>query len=119
MAVPALRDRLRIVSVSFDPTHDTPAVVGAYAEHLRTPGFDWVFLTPQSEAVLQPLLDHYDQAVFRDESGAISHVLRVMLIDRERRVRNIYSVSFLHPDTVLADVLTLVMEARSLANDGR
>jgi cytochrome c peroxidase len=118
LAIPELRDRLRIVSVSFDPAHDTPAVVGAYAQHLRAPGFDWPFLTPPSEAALQPLLDRYDQAVFRDEAGAISHVLRVMLIDRERRVRNIYSVSFLHPDTVLADVQTLLMESAATGREG-
>ena len=105
-----LRDRLRIVSVSFDPAHDTPAALGAYADRVRAPGFQWTFLTGRSEAAIQPLLDRYDQAVFRDEAGAISHILRVMLIDRQRRVRNIYSVSFLHPDTVLADVRTLMIE---------
>ena len=111
LADPDLRDRLRIVSVSFDPAHDTPATIATYAEHVRAPGFDWVFLTSRSDAAIQPLLDHYDQAVFRDEGGAISHILRVMLIDRQRRVRNIYSVSFLHPDTVLADVRTLLLES--------
>ena len=48
--------------------------------------------------------------MYRDESGAISHILRVMLIDKQRRVRNIYSVSFLHADTVLSDVQTLLLE---------
>jgi cytochrome c peroxidase len=33
-----------------------------------------------------------------------------MLIDRQRRVRNIYSVSFLHADTVLSDVQSLLLE---------
>jgi len=111
LADPDVRNRLRIVSVSFDPAHDTPAAIAAYADHVRAPGFDWVFLTSASNAAIQPLLDRYDQAVFRDDSGAISHILRVMLIDRQRRVRNIYSVSFLHPDTVLADVRTLLLEA--------
>ena len=59
-------------------------------------------------AQLQPTLDAYDQAVFRNEDGIASHILRVMLIDRQRRVRNIYSVSFLHADTVLNDVRTSV-----------
>jgi len=108
-----LRDRLRIVSVSFDPAHDTPAVLTAYADHVRSPNFQWTFLTGRSASAIQPMLDRYDQAVFRDETGAIAHILRVMLIDRQRRVRNIYSVSFLHPDTVLADVRTLLLEERS------
>jgi cytochrome c peroxidase len=110
LADPALRERVRLVSVSFDPEHDTAAVMAAYGERLRAPGFDWPFLTTASLAELQPLLDAYDQWIVRDASGAFSHVLRVMLIDRERRVRNIYSVSFLHADVVLNDVRTLSME---------
>jgi len=106
-----LRDRLRLVSLSFDPGHDTPVVMAAYGARLRSPEFDWQFLTTPSEAALQPILDGYDQFVIRDESGAFSHILRVLLIDRERRVRNIYSVSFLHADTVLNDVRTLLMES--------
>jgi cytochrome c peroxidase len=52
--------------------------------------------------------------VFRNEDGDVaSHILRVMLIDRQRRVRNIYSVSFLHADTVLNDVRTLLLEEGS------
>jgi cytochrome oxidase Cu insertion factor (SCO1/SenC/PrrC family) len=111
LADPALRDRLRLVSMSFDPQHDTPSVMSAYAARLRAAGFDWVFLTGTSDAALRPLLDGYDQFVIRDESGAISHTLRVVLIDQQRRVRNIYSVSFLHADTVLNDVRTLLLEA--------
>ncbi len=112
---PALRDELRIVSLSFDPGHDTPDVMAAYGKRLRAPGFDWTFLTASSDAALKGVLDAYDQSVYRDESGVISHILRVMLIDRERRIRNIYSVSFLHADTVLSDVQTLVLEARQPA----
>jgi cytochrome c peroxidase len=111
VAEPQLRDKLRIVSLSFDPQHDTPAVMAEYGARLRAPGFDWAFLTTASDAVLKPTLDAYDQFVYRDESGAVSHILRVMLIDKERRVRNIYSVSFLHADTVLSDVETLLMES--------
>ncbi len=107
---PKLRDKLRIVSLSFDPGHDTPEVMAAYGARLRAPDFDWTFLTGSSDAAQKALLDAYDQSVYRDGSGFISHILRVMLIDRERRVRNIYSVSFLHADTVLSDVQTLLLE---------
>ena len=108
---PNLRDKLPIVSLSFDPQHDTPAVMAEYGARLRAPGFDWAFLTTASDDVLKPTLDAYDQSVYRDESGAVSHILRVMLIDEQHRVRNIYSVSFLHADTVLSDVQSLLLES--------
>ena len=43
VADPKLRDQLRIVSLSFDPQHDTPAVMREYGARLRAPGFDGRF----------------------------------------------------------------------------
>src|SRR5690606_29552915 len=42
--------------------------------------------------------------------AAISHILRVFLIDGARRIRNVYTVSFLHPETLVADVRTLLAD---------
>ena len=38
------------------------------------------------------------------------HVLKVFLIDRKRRVRNIYNSNYVHPAIALADLETLLME---------
>ncbi len=102
LADPALAQRVRLVSYSFDPAHDTPAVLAEYAGIFRDPGFDWVFLTAPSRAELDGTLQAYDQWVIRDYDdqgnylGSMSHLLRVYLIDRQKRLRNVYSVSFLH-----------------------
>jgi len=40
----------------------------------------------------------------------ISHVLRVYLIDPEKQVRNIYNTSFLHADSVISDLRTVLAE---------
>jgi hypothetical protein len=45
----------------------------------------------------------------------MSHRLRVFIIDRDRRIRNVYSPAYLHPDLVLADLRTLAMEPNSRA----
>jgi len=114
-----LADEVRLLSLSFDPDYDTPAVLADYAERFRNPAVDWRFLTTESRAALAPILDAYDQWVIRDrnedgvEVGSISHLLRVYLIDRQRRIRNIYSVSFLHADTVANDIRTLLGSAAS------
>jgi cytochrome oxidase Cu insertion factor (SCO1/SenC/PrrC family) len=111
-----LADRVRLLTLSFDPHHDTPQVMASYRARYRQPGVDWRFLTARSLAELDPILDAYDQWVLRDRDeagnllGTMSHVLRVYLIDAERRIRNIYSVSFLHADTIASDVETLLME---------
>lgn len=109
-----LAGKVRLLSLSFDPDYDSPAVLADYAERFRDPAVDWRFITTASRAELAPILDGYNQWVIRDrnaageEIGSISHLLRVYLIDRQRRIRNIYSVSFLHADTVANDIRTLL-----------
>ena len=109
-----LKDYVRLVSFSFDPENDTPEVLEQYAGHFRQPGSDWHFVTANSAAELKAMLEAYDQFVIREYDqdgkllGSISHMLRVYLIDHIRRIRNIYSVSYLHPDTVINDIRTIV-----------
>jgi len=116
-ADPVLAARVRLLSLSFDPRHDTPAVLRDYGAKFAYPGFDWQFLTTAGDTQLAPILAAYDQWVEHDvdadgrDLGSMSHILRVYLIDRQRRIRNIYSMSFLHADTVLNDVRTLMLEA--------
>jgi cytochrome c peroxidase len=115
------RDQVRLVTMSFDPAHDTPAVMQKYGAPLVHDGFDWQFLTSDSPEALAPILDSYGQSVQReyDEQGkplrTISHILRVYLIDREKRIRNIYTTSFLHADTVWSDIETLLRESAAPA----
>jgi len=113
---PQLGNRVRLLSVSFDPLHDTPAAIAKYANTFVRDGFDWQFLTTSGDAALQPILDAYDQWVQRDYdaegryAGSMSHILRVYLIDRQRRIRNIYSMSFLHPDVVVNDIQSVLTD---------
>jgi cytochrome c peroxidase len=111
---PVLRDRFRMLSLSFDPTFDTPEVMRLYGTGFTEHG-DWRFLTTESWKKLQPILEDYDQSVIRDindkgeELPTFSHILRVFLIDPQRRIRNIYSVSFLNPDLIINDAKTVLM----------
>ena len=104
---------VRLVSVSFDPANDTPGVMAEYGRAFRHGAIDWRFLTADSEDSLNPILDNYDQFVIRDRGPdgesltTMSHVLRVYLIDTDKRIRNIYSPSYLHPDILYADIRTV------------
>lgn len=115
---PELDGRLRLVSMSFDPDYDTPAVMEDYGQAWRDAGdggTEWLFLTAPDRAALGAVLGAYDQAVDPspdpdDPGGGFNHILRVFLIDEAAVVRNIYSMDFLDPDLVLADIRTLVRE---------
>ena len=112
-----LAGKLRLLTLSFNPEHDTPEVMSHYATSFKSDQVDWQFLTTQSEQKLQPILDQYQQAVQKiydeqgNNTGTFSHLLRVYLIDPDKQIRNIYSVSFLHADTLINDVKTLLNEA--------
>lgn len=119
---PDLAGRVRLVSLSFDPETDSPQVMRQYARLFDAErSDDWAFVTSASMQAVQPVLDAYGQGVERiyDEAGRytghLAHILRVYLIDPARQVRNIYNVSFLHPDILLADARTLLMEAHAQA----
>jgi cytochrome c peroxidase len=110
-----LRNAVRLISVSFDPRNDTPEVMAKYRDAFARADVDWRFLTAESEQALAPLLEAYGQSLTKDYDeegnfvGSFSHILRVYLIDRAARIRNIYSVSFLHADTLLSDIRTVLL----------
>lgn len=117
---PAIRDRVRLVTLSFDPARDTPAAMRQYAGsrvRAQAGGPPWYFLTTRSAGALLPLVDGFGQdvRVTVDRSTGVprrelAHVLKVFLIDRSGIVREIYSTAFLHPRTVLNDIETLLLE---------
>jgi protein SCO1/2 len=118
----ALVKNLRLVSLSFDSEYDTPQRLAVYSEgvHEEKTGCEWRFATAKSRAALESILDAYGQAVDKrqnpaDPQGPLYHILRVFLIDREGRIRNIYSSGTLDPRLVLADVKTLLLEEAKLS----
>lgn len=116
---PNVAQATRLLSISFDPERDTPEVMQEFGQGLGGDGVDWQFLTTRDRETLEPILDDYGQYTIReyDESGEytgdFAHMLRVFLIDRELRVRNIYSVAFLHADILINDLETLLLESPS------
>jgi cytochrome c peroxidase len=113
---PELSKQLRLVTLSFNPIHDTPVFMKQFGAAFQSLGIDWQFLTTSSEQQLQPLIDQYQQNITKvydakgQDTGTFSHNLRVYLIDQHKQIRNIYNVSFLHADTLISDIKTLLVK---------
>jgi cytochrome oxidase Cu insertion factor (SCO1/SenC/PrrC family) len=114
----SLAGRVRFVSVSLDPTHDTPAAVANYGRGFTIdPTFEWRFLTARRVPELLPVLDDFGQdvSVDIDEQGrptrALHHMLKMFLIDARGEVREIYTLAFLQPQVMFNDIKTLALEA--------
>jgi len=113
----ALAERVRFVSVSLDPTHDTPEVIASYSKEFTIdPKFDWRFLTARRVPDLLPVLDDFGQdvSVEMDENGhpmrTLHHMLKMFLIDARGNVREIYTLAFLQPQVMFNDIKTLALE---------
>lgn len=116
-----LHDKVRFVSMSFDPRNDTPETMRLYGElEMRDrKGLRWHFLTTRSGKELAPLLDGFGQDVSvaaEQPAGSrvpvLTHMLKVFLIDADGKVREIYSTAFLHPAMLLNDIRSLMLERR-------
>ena len=107
-----LAARVRLVTVSFDPARDTPERMDVLARGLR-PKSRWTFLTADDPGALAPVLADFGQdAVWlpADEGPApdrLRHVLKVFLVDDQRRVRNVYSTGLMDVRLVLNDLRTV------------
>lgn len=119
LAAPELTPAVRFVSVSLDPSTDTPAAIARYgAQFAADPNFEWRFLTARAVPELLPVLEDFGQdvSVETDEHGrptrTLHHMLKMFLIDREGLIREIYALAYLQPEVMYNDIRTLVMEHR-------
>ena len=92
LADPALRDRIHLVSVSFDPAHDTLPVIEAHAEARGADPRVWSYVTGEPAAIDQLTSKFGVSAIDDDDPAAtITHNLRTAVIDPRGRLVKIYS----------------------------
>ena len=68
-----LQDRVHLLSVSFDPAHDSPAVLKQYAEHMQAGAGMWTFATVGDARDLDALLRTFGVTVIPDRLGGFQH----------------------------------------------
>jgi protein SCO1/2 len=87
-ADPALRGKVRLLSVSFDPKNDRPEVLLAHAKKLEADPAVWRFATAD-EATVDRFAAEFGANVIREKDGTITHNLRTAVIDPTGRVSSI------------------------------
>lgn len=103
LADPRLKDDVRLLSISFDPEFDTPAVLTAYAGKYATKDANiWSFATG-SEAQIDKLIKAF--AVHTElDGGTISHGLCTAWIAPDGTIRQIWRGNAWKPAEVLEAV---------------
>jgi protein SCO1/2 len=90
-ADPALRDRVHLASISFDPAHDTPEVIAAHAKARGADPRYWSYLTGEP-AVIDRLTSRFGVSEIADQGAdTITHNLRTAVIDPKGRLVAIHS----------------------------
>ncbi|MFO7800289.1 MAG: SCO family protein [Rhodohalobacter sp.] len=108
-----------LVSVSFDPERDTPAILKDYADNYSLDQSNWKLLTggkSEVESLLETLsiITVKTPTRFSEEDKPvyfIDHTDRVTLIDRDGNVRKHYSGSEFNADEVKNDILRLLKDS--------
>jgi protein SCO1/2 len=95
-----------LLSVSFDPTFDTPQVLKSYGEaytgRYASETFQhWEFATP-FEAELPKMEQFFDLGVTPGESGTLQHSLSTLVIGKDGKVVAFYPTNDWTVDEVLA-----------------
>jgi protein SCO1 len=84
---PAFRD-VRFVSISIDPSRDTPESLREYAANYQADVARWKFLTGDRAAIARLAKEGFLQA---DDAGdPLLHSVQFLLVDREGRLRGTY-----------------------------
>jgi len=95
---------LQLLSISFDPAHDTPAVLHQYSQQWigELPAAqrnNWQFVTP-NQADLKTLLTYFGLLATKDADDTITHTLSTTLIAPDGKVAAWYHGNEWAPDDV-------------------
>jgi len=112
---PAFYKATHLLSISFDPAYDTPAVLrsygGAYTGKYTKENFDhWEFIAP-AKTDLSAMEHFFNVGVTPGEANSLNHSLSTLLIDRQGRIAAWYPGGDWKP----SDVLTAMHQAAGVA----
>lgn len=91
-----------LLSLSFDPKHDTPAVLKAYAEFRKADLSTWTFATAEQEAVLK--WGSRFGLMVSQKDGLIDHNLRTIVIDAQGRIQRVFDGNQWTTDQLIAEM---------------
>jgi protein SCO1 len=115
---PELNARVRLLSVSFDPEHDTPAVLRDYSERFRkttqgVPFARWEFtVVPRKEL---PKVATFFGLYLDTSGGQITHSLSTTVISPQGTIYKWYDDNTWKPSDLVADATQSLAQEKSIS----
>lgn len=103
LAQPIAQRQVQLLSISFDPVHDTPAQLAGYLARSRDRGNGWLAARPTGPDALAQLKQAFGVTVIDDGLGGYTHNAAIHLVDPSGRLIAIYDLG--DYDGVARDVL--------------
>ncbi len=105
---PNLYAHTHLLSISFDPAYDTPAVLNAYGtrylgQHAKDAFNHWDFAAP-TEKDLPALTQFFNVGVTPGDSQSLTHSLSTVLIGKDGKVDAWYPTNDWQPADILAQI---------------
>jgi protein SCO1/2 len=103
---PIARGKVQLLSISFDPTQDTPAQLAAYLGRFRGHSIGWQAARPVSVDGLRQITTAFGVTVIPDQLGGYTHNAAIHLVDPEGRLVDIFDLGDVDRirDTVLRNL---------------
>ena len=107
-ATPGMIGKTHLLSVSFDPEHDTPERLKAYGEEYigsdsKSAFANWDFAVPE-KPVLTEMAKFFDVGITTAPDQTITHTLSTTLIGPDGKVLKFYPGNDWTPEQVINDV---------------
>lgn len=102
-----LAGHVRLLSVSFDPDTDTPAMLTAHAAKLQADRNVWRFATAPRDEVDRFAI-RFGVNVIRENDGTITHNIRTAVVDPKGRITKLLDGSQWTADDLVADLRAAV-----------
>jgi protein SCO1/2 len=90
LAVPLEQQEVQLLSVSFDPEHDTPQRLTEYLQRFRTSDSEWLAARPVDRDGLERLEKRFGITVIPDSYGGFTHNAAIHLVDPRGRLVEIF-----------------------------
>jgi protein SCO1 len=100
-----------LLTISFDPQFDTPAVLKAYGERFKYDPQHWTLATG-SLVEVTAIADRFGLVFWHDENGSISHNLRTAVIDARGRIQKLFEGNSWTSDELAAALQSATSDAR-------
>ncbi|HET7632514.1 MAG TPA: SCO family protein [Gemmatimonadaceae bacterium] len=86
LAKPIAEQKVALLSISFDPTHDGPAQLAAYQQRFGDSGTGWIAARPRSTAALDSLTHTFGITAIPDGYGGFVHNAAIDVVSPDGRL---------------------------------